>query len=84
MFVCYWVFGCVKCHFTHLQFCGAIFQVPFEVLVRRRIARLLDPSLQCLSFVYDELIKVLLHTPHCTLLVVFYLWSIFIGMHDKN
>ncbi|KMZ74734.1 putative Dynamin [Zostera marina] len=33
-------------------------EVPFEVLVRRRIARLLDPSLQCLSFVYDELIKI--------------------------
>ena len=34
------------------------FQVPFEVLVRRQIARLLDPSLQCLRLVYDELIKV--------------------------
>ncbi|KAK9273908.1 hypothetical protein L1049_018720 [Liquidambar formosana] len=32
-------------------------EVPFEVLVRRQIARLLDPSLQCLRFVYDELIK---------------------------
>ncbi|KAA8525652.1 hypothetical protein F0562_007466 [Nyssa sinensis] len=31
-------------------------EVPFEVLVRRQIARLLDPSLQCLRFVYDELI----------------------------
>lgn len=35
-----------------------VFQVPFEVLVRRQIARLLDPCLQCLRFVYDELIKV--------------------------
>ncbi|XP_015168753.1 dynamin-related protein 3A-like isoform X1 [Solanum tuberosum] len=33
-------------------------EVPFEVLVRRQIARLLDPSLQCLRFVHDELIKV--------------------------
>ncbi|BBG97962.1 dynamin-related protein 3A [Prunus dulcis] len=32
-------------------------EVPFEFLVRRQIARLLDPSLQCLRFVYDELIK---------------------------
>ncbi|KAH9798696.1 Dynamin-related protein 3A [Citrus sinensis] len=32
-------------------------EVPFEVLVRRQIARLLDPCLQCLRFVYDELIK---------------------------
>ncbi|XP_078443415.1 dynamin-related protein 3A-like [Wolffia australiana] len=33
-------------------------EVPFEILVRRRIARLLDPSLQCLRFIYDELIKI--------------------------
>lgn len=33
-------------------------QVPFEVLVRRQIARLLDPSLQCARFIYDELVKV--------------------------
>ncbi|XP_020420321.1 dynamin-related protein 3A-like [Prunus persica] len=32
--------------------------VPFEFLVRRQIARLLDPSLQCLRFVYDELMKI--------------------------
>lgn len=32
-------------------------EVPFEVLIRRQIARLLDPCLQCLRFVYDELIK---------------------------
>ncbi|KAK6156755.1 hypothetical protein DH2020_011003 [Rehmannia glutinosa] len=31
--------------------------VPFEVLVRRQIARLSDPSLQCARFIYDELIK---------------------------
>ncbi|XP_041990326.1 dynamin-related protein 3A-like isoform X2 [Salvia splendens] len=31
--------------------------VPFEVLVRRQIARLLDPSLQCARFIYDELMK---------------------------
>ncbi|GFY90103.1 dynamin-related protein 3A [Actinidia rufa] len=31
--------------------------VPFEVLVRRQITRLLDPSLQCARFIYDELIK---------------------------
>lgn len=32
-------------------------EVPFEVLVRRQIQRLLDPSLQCVRFIYDELIK---------------------------
>ncbi|XAR53012.1 hypothetical protein NMG60_11021389 [Bertholletia excelsa] len=32
-------------------------EVPFEVLVRRQIARLLDPSFQCARFIYDELIK---------------------------
>ncbi|KAM0016313.1 putative dynamin GTPase [Helianthus debilis subsp. tardiflorus] len=31
--------------------------VPFEVLIRRQIARLLDPSVQCARFVYHELIK---------------------------
>ncbi|CAN0878952.1 Dynamin-related protein 3A [Linum grandiflorum] len=31
---------------------------PFEVLVRRQIARLLYPSLQCARFIYDELIKI--------------------------
>ncbi|CAK9178125.1 unnamed protein product [Ilex paraguariensis] len=36
--------------------------VPFEVLVRRQIARLLDPSLQCARFIYDELIKM---SHHC-------------------
>ncbi|XP_020252865.1 dynamin-related protein 3A-like [Asparagus officinalis] len=38
---------------------GALFvpEVPFEVLVRRQIGRLLDPSLQCIKFIYDELIK---------------------------
>ncbi|KAG8645833.1 dynamin-related protein 3A isoform X2 [Manihot esculenta] len=33
-------------------------EVPFEVLVRRQIARLLDPSLQCARFIYNELIKI--------------------------
>ncbi|KAK9098036.1 hypothetical protein Syun_025081 [Stephania yunnanensis] len=32
-------------------------EVPLEVLVRRQIVRLLDPSLKCLHLVYDELIK---------------------------
>ncbi|CAN6458982.1 unnamed protein product [Victoria cruziana] len=32
-------------------------EVPFEVLVKRQTARLLDPSLQCARFIYDELIK---------------------------
>lgn len=32
-------------------------EIPFEVLVRRQISRLLDPSLQCARFIYDELIK---------------------------
>ncbi|KAK4784250.1 hypothetical protein SAY86_018618 [Trapa natans] len=33
-------------------------EVPFEALVRRQIARLLDPSLQCARFIYDELMKI--------------------------
>uniref|UniRef100_M8BXQ4 Dynamin-related protein 3B n=1 Tax=Aegilops tauschii TaxID=37682 RepID=M8BXQ4_AEGTA len=32
-------------------------EVPFEVLVRRQISRLLDPSLQCADFIYEELVK---------------------------
>ncbi|KAJ6842118.1 dynamin-related protein 3A-like isoform X1 [Iris pallida] len=32
-------------------------EVPFENLVRRQISRLLDPSLQCAKFIYDELMK---------------------------
>ncbi|KDO44154.1 hypothetical protein CISIN_1g003355mg [Citrus sinensis] len=36
--------------------------VPFEVLIRRQIARLLDPSLQCARFIYDELMKI---SHHC-------------------
>ncbi|WVZ24233.1 hypothetical protein V8G54_002777 [Vigna mungo] len=38
-------------------------EVPFEVLVRRQISRLLDPSLQCARFIYDELVKI----SHCCL-----------------
>uniref|UniRef100_A0A7N1A1U2 Dynamin-type G domain-containing protein n=1 Tax=Kalanchoe fedtschenkoi TaxID=63787 RepID=A0A7N1A1U2_KALFE len=37
-------------------------EVPFEVLVRRQIARLLDPSLQCARFIYNELLKI---SHHC-------------------
>jgi len=33
-------------------------EVPFELLVRRQIARLLEPSLQCARFIYDELVKI--------------------------
>ncbi|XP_026401259.1 dynamin-related protein 3A-like [Papaver somniferum] len=33
-------------------------EVPFEVLVRKQIERLQDPSLQCARFIYDELIKI--------------------------
>ncbi|XP_052879062.1 dynamin-related protein 3A-like [Gossypium arboreum] len=40
-------------------------EVPFEVLVRRQIARLLDPSLQCARFIYDELIKMILVSHRC-------------------
>ncbi|XP_038903843.1 dynamin-related protein 3A isoform X2 [Benincasa hispida] len=32
--------------------------VPFEVLIRRQIIRLLDPSLQCARFIYDELVQI--------------------------
>jgi dynamin 1-like protein len=35
-----------------------LLQVPFELLVRRQIARLLEPSLQCARFIYDELVKI--------------------------
>ncbi|CAL5017422.1 unnamed protein product [Urochloa decumbens] len=39
---------------------GAMFlpEVPFEILLRKQIGRLLDPSLQCAQFIYDELIKI--------------------------
>ncbi|KAF7016237.1 hypothetical protein CFC21_029894 [Triticum aestivum] len=39
---------------------GAMFlpEVPFEILVRKQIDRLLDPSLQCAKFIYDELVKI--------------------------
>ncbi|XP_051216732.1 dynamin-related protein 3A isoform X1 [Lolium perenne] len=39
---------------------GAMFlpELPFEILVRRQIGRLLDPSLQCAKFIYDELVKI--------------------------
>lgn len=36
-----------------------MFKVPFEALVRRQIARLLDPGHQSVQFVYDELMKVI-------------------------
>lgn len=45
-------------------------QVPFEVLVRRQIARLLDPSLQCARFIYDELIKVCIFVVYGVLLPI--------------
>ncbi|XP_013701743.2 dynamin-related protein 3A-like isoform X2 [Brassica napus] len=32
--------------------------VPFQVLVKRQISRLLDPSLQCARFIFDELVKI--------------------------
>ena len=42
---------------SHFISCCCV-QVPFEVLAKRQISRLLDPSLQCARFVYDELVKV--------------------------
>ncbi|XP_071722058.1 dynamin-related protein 3A-like [Rutidosis leptorrhynchoides] len=33
-------------------------EVPFEVLIKRQIIRLLDPSLQCARFIFDELVKI--------------------------
>ncbi|CAN1803028.1 Dynamin-related protein 3A [Linum perenne] len=39
-------------------FVAVVGDVPFELLVRRQIARLLDPSLECARFIYDELIKI--------------------------
>lgn len=32
-------------------------EVPFQVLLRRKIAQLLDPSLQCVHIIYHELVK---------------------------
>ncbi|KAM3291540.1 dynamin-related protein 3B isoform X1 [Capsicum chacoense] len=32
-------------------------EVPFEVLIRKQIARLMEPSFQCARFIYDELVK---------------------------
>lgn len=37
-------------------------EIPFEVLVRKQIARLLDPSLQCARFIYNELVKMSHHS----------------------
>ncbi|XP_022988688.1 dynamin-related protein 3A-like [Cucurbita maxima] len=37
-------------------------EVPFEVLIRKQIARLLDPSLQCARLIYEELVKI---SHHC-------------------
>ncbi|KAL8168053.1 hypothetical protein V2J09_009552 [Rumex salicifolius] len=37
-------------------------EAPFEVLVRKQIARLLDPSLQCARFIYHELLKMSHHS----------------------
>ncbi|GLJ04639.1 hypothetical protein SUGI_0000400 [Cryptomeria japonica] len=38
---------------------GALFvpEVPFQVLLRRKIAQLLDPSYQCVHIIYQELVK---------------------------
>ncbi|RYR65891.1 hypothetical protein Ahy_A03g011818 isoform C [Arachis hypogaea] len=33
-------------------------EVPFEVLIKRQISRLLDPGIQCARFIYDELMKI--------------------------
>ncbi|XVE71284.1 hypothetical protein DITRI_Ditri10aG0138900 [Diplodiscus trichospermus] len=41
-------------------------EVPFEVLVRKQIARLLDPCHQCLRIVYDELIKIITRASEST------------------
>lgn len=32
-------------------------EVPFQILLRKQIARLLDPSLQCVHFIYEDLVK---------------------------
>ncbi|KAH9327796.1 hypothetical protein KI387_007974, partial [Taxus chinensis] len=32
-------------------------EVPFQALLRKKIAQLLDPSLQCVHIIYDELVK---------------------------
>uniref|UniRef100_A0A5B7C9S5 Putative dynamin-related protein 3A-like n=1 Tax=Davidia involucrata TaxID=16924 RepID=A0A5B7C9S5_DAVIN len=37
-------------------------EVPFQVLIRRQIARLLDPSLQCARLIYHELVEM---SHHC-------------------
>ncbi|XP_028095622.1 dynamin-related protein 3A-like isoform X3 [Camellia sinensis] len=49
--------GGARIHYIFQSIFVKSLEVPFQVLVRRQIARLLDPSLQCLQLVYDELIK---------------------------
>ncbi|PWA79310.1 cupredoxin [Artemisia annua] len=65
-----WIFSCgLDCQARKEGFCKAyhlrlmvkdqILQLSYvEVFIKRQIARLLDPSVQCPTFIYDELIKV--------------------------
>ncbi|XP_061363779.1 dynamin-related protein 3A-like isoform X2 [Gastrolobium bilobum] len=50
--------GGARIHYIFQSIFVRSLEVPFEVLVRRQISRLLDPSLQCARFIYDELIKI--------------------------
>lgn len=40
------------------RFAVFVADVPFEVLVKKQIARLLGPSRQCARFIYNELVKI--------------------------
>ncbi|CAB4289271.1 unnamed protein product [Prunus armeniaca] len=50
--------GGAKIHYILQSIFVKCLEVSFEFLVRRQITRLLDPSLQCHRFVYDELMKI--------------------------
>ncbi|KAL2936739.1 Dynamin-related protein 3A [Bienertia sinuspersici] len=49
--------GGARIHYIFQSIFVKSLEVPFEVLIRKQIARLLDPSIQCARFIYDELIK---------------------------
>ncbi|VAH31725.1 unnamed protein product [Triticum turgidum subsp. durum] len=50
--------GGARIHYIFQSIFVKSLEVPFEILVRKQIGRLLDPSLQCAKFIYDELVKI--------------------------
>lgn len=57
-----------------------LIQLPIEVLVRRQIERLLDPSLQCIRHVHEELIKVK-QAITCLVVLLFYDFTSLLSLH---